>query len=68
MMCDRCKKEVYKAELCNYCGKKICDSCVKSSQKATKLQRLVICRDCWSMMPKRKAFKAKQEPVRAVRL
>lgn len=58
--CDRCKKEMYRFNKCDYCKKTICFSCVKSSQKNTKTSRLCICKDCWSDMKKRKEFKTKK--------
>lgn len=60
LLCERCKREIFRYEICNYCGRKICDSCVKSSQKPQKTVRLVICKDCWSDMKKRKAFKSRR--------
>ena len=59
MLCERCRKEIYKYVVCNYCGRKICNDCMKSSQRASKTNRLVICKDCWSDMKKRKAYKNK---------
>lgn len=57
--CERCKKEIFRYQACNYCGKKICDSCIKSSQRISKVKRLVICKSCWSDMKKRKTYKSK---------
>jgi hypothetical protein len=56
-ICERCKKEIYKYEACNYCGRKICNDCTKSSARSPKTRRLVICKDCWSNMDRRHAFK-----------
>jgi predicted nucleotidyltransferase len=56
-LCERCKRDIYRNEICNYCSKKICNDCVKSSQRIQKVTRLVICKDCWSNMRKRGAFK-----------
>ncbi|MDE1824912.1 MAG: hypothetical protein KGH61_00270 [Candidatus Micrarchaeota archaeon] len=58
MICERCSRDIFKYNTCNYCKKKICVNCMKSSRKVTKTTRLVICRDCWSKMPKRKTFKS----------
>ena len=58
--CERCKNEVFKYETCNYCGRNICYSCTKSSQRPLKTSRLAICKDCWSNMKKRTAFKNKK--------
>jgi hypothetical protein len=62
MICERCKHETYKTETCNYCGRKIDIRCMKASQKATKLTRLVICKDDWGIMEKRMMYKNRQEP------
>jgi len=58
MLCERCKREIYKYEVCNYCGRKIGVECVKSSRNVSKTVRLVICKDCWSDISKRRAFKS----------
>ena len=56
-LCERCKKEIYKSEACNYCNKRICNDCEKSSIRIQKVTRLVICKDCWSNIKRRTAFK-----------
>ena len=61
MSCERCKREIYKYVTCDYCGRKICNNCVKSSQRESKTKKLVICKDCWSDMPKRKLYKSKKD-------
>ena len=61
LTCERCKREIYKTEACNYCSRKICLECIKASQKASKLSRLVICKDCWGDMVKRTAYKNRQD-------
>ncbi len=61
--CERCKRQVFKYEQCNYCKRKICYSCMKSSQRSPKTRRLVICKDCWGMMPRRMAFKNRRSAV-----
>ncbi|MDE1850646.1 MAG: hypothetical protein KGH54_02515 [Candidatus Micrarchaeota archaeon] len=58
MMCERCGKDIFKYSTCNYCKKKICVNCMKSSRKVTKTNRIVICKDDWSKMTKRKTFKS----------
>ncbi len=58
MLCERCSAEIYKHEFCRYCNRKICTNCVKSSRRVSKTQRIVICKDCWSVMKRRKAFKS----------
>ncbi len=62
-MCDRCKREIFKFEVCGYCKRNVCFDCVKSSQSASKIKRLVICKDCWSDMKTRKAYKNKMDTV-----
>lgn len=57
--CERCKKEIFRYSGCNYCGRKICDSCIKSSQRVAKVKKIIICKDCWSDMKKRKQYKNK---------
>jgi len=58
MICERCGREVHFLEKCEYCNRKICASCVKSSKKLSRVRRIVICKDCWGEMEKRKAFKS----------
>ncbi len=58
MLCERCSAEIYKHDLCRYCNRKICNNCIKSSRRVSKTQRIVICKDCWSVMKRRKAFKS----------
>ena len=58
MLCERCGRDMFKFETCDYCKKKICNDCMKSSRKSSKILRKVICKDCWSKLPSRKAFKA----------
>jgi hypothetical protein len=55
--CERCGNQSAKLERCDYCGRKICYSCIKSS-KRKKVGRLYICKDCWGNIQKRKKFKA----------
>ena len=59
MLCERCKKEAHYLELDPFCGRKICQNCIKSSKrvKETK-QHVVICKDCWGDIEKRKKFKS----------
>ncbi|MCL4374137.1 MAG: hypothetical protein M1360_03875 [Candidatus Marsarchaeota archaeon] len=57
ILCERCKRETYRYETCNYCGRKVCYDCIKSSRRYHKTVRLVICKDCWGDMKKRRAFK-----------
>ena len=62
-VCERCKNETYRYESCNYCSRKICNSCTKSSQRSPKTRRLVICKDCWSKLDRRHAFKTLKDSV-----
>jgi len=53
--CQRCGKQSAKLEKCNYCDRKTCFACIKSS-KRKKVGHLFICKDCWNNMKKRKAY------------
>ena len=66
MTCDRCKKEIFKCETCGYCKRRICNACMKSSQRVKKINRLVICKDCWTNTKKRKVFKGNNGMMPAV--
>lgn len=57
MKCERCGKEAYYLEVCNYCNRKVCRNCHKASASPSKTMRTVICKDCWGNLPKRMAFK-----------
>lgn len=63
MRCERCGREIYKHDVCNYCGRKLCVDCVKSSKRKSKVVRLVICKDCWGAMSKRKIYKNSEVTV-----
>ncbi len=56
--CERCKRQVAKAERCDSCGKLICESCIKSQKRASKTRKMFICKDCWSSIPARTKFKS----------
>jgi len=58
MMCERCKKEVHFVEKDMFCDRTICINCTKSSKKPEKTKHVVICKDCWSNLPKRGKFKS----------
>lgn len=58
MICERCGKDIYKYSTCNYCKRKICSSCVKSSKRISKTVRIVICKDCWTKMDTRRLYKS----------
>ncbi len=59
LSCERCKDEVFKYLSCDYCSRKICNNCIKSSARASKISRLVICKDCWGDLKKRERYKNK---------
>lgn len=63
MQCERCKREIFKLVTCNYCNRKICNDCMKSSKRKSKVVRVIICKDCWSVMSRRKAYKNVGAPV-----
>ncbi len=54
--CGRCGAQTAKLEVCAYCKKKICYTCIKS-QKRKKPGKIYICKSCWSIMPSRKRYK-----------
>ncbi len=58
LLCERCKREVFKFVVCDYCKRKIGNECIKSSKRKTKTTRLIICKDCWGQMPRRKSYKS----------
>ncbi len=57
MTCERCGSQSAKLEKCRFCGKLVCNSCIKSS-KRLRVGRLFICKSCWSDMRKRKEYKS----------
>jgi hypothetical protein len=65
-LCERCKDEIYKNEVCSYCEKKICNNCIKSSMRVQKVTRLVICKDCWGNIKKRTAFKNRRASLKPI--
>jgi len=66
MRCERCGRDIFKFATCNYCSRKIGQECIKSSKRKTKVVRLVICKDCWGVMPRRKAYKNNEPAIQAV--
>ncbi|MCX8174918.1 MAG: hypothetical protein N3E51_01810 [Candidatus Micrarchaeota archaeon] len=58
MICDRCSNQVYALEKCNYCEKHVCEACKKSAKRVKKVDRYVICKDCWGNLKHRADFKA----------
>ncbi|MEM4367355.1 MAG: hypothetical protein QW035_04505 [Candidatus Anstonellales archaeon] len=58
LSCERCAAPTAKAVKCRYCSKMLCNSCIKSSKKVARVEHIYICKDCWTVMPKRKAFKS----------
>ena len=57
MRCERCGKDIHIYDTCNYCSKKICNDCIKSSKRITGTERAFICKGCWSSMKSRKVYK-----------
>jgi ribosomal protein S26 len=66
MRCEKCGRDVFKFVVCNYCGRKIGQECIKSSKRKSKVVKLVICKDCWSILPRRKAYKNAEPSVPVV--
>jgi hypothetical protein len=58
LICERCSKQVFQAEKCNYCSRFVCESCEKSAKRVKKTSRYVICKDCWSNTALRGKFKS----------
>ena len=58
MLCEKCHREIFKFVQCTYCNRKICNDCMKSSKRKSKSVRLIICKECWSIMPRRKVYKS----------
>ncbi len=56
-VCVRCGARTVKTDKCGYCGRLLCVSCIKSSKKPSKTEKLCICKDCWSKMGKRAEYK-----------
>ncbi|MBD3210862.1 hypothetical protein GF318_05765 [Candidatus Micrarchaeota archaeon] len=55
--CQRCGAQTAKLYECDYCQKKVCENCLKSS-KRKKVGKRYICKSCWSDLEKRKAYKS----------
>ncbi|MEM3031152.1 MAG: hypothetical protein QXH27_05460 [Candidatus Micrarchaeia archaeon] len=58
MICERCSEPTFNPEKCNYCSRMVCRSCEKSAKRVGRVKRLVICKDCWNNLSRRKAFKS----------
>lgn len=58
MRCERCSRDLFKFVVCDYCKRKIGQECIKSSKRKSKTVRLIICKDCWSVMSRRKTYKS----------
>ena len=58
LICERCSTQAYTLEKCNYCSKMVCESCKKSAKRCKKVDRYVICKDCWGNLKLRSKFKA----------
>ena len=57
MICERCSRQDYTLEKCDYCAKMVCESCKKSAKRVKKVTRYVICKDCWGKTTVRAKFK-----------
>ncbi|MCX6767717.1 MAG: hypothetical protein NTY90_03245 [Candidatus Micrarchaeota archaeon] len=55
--CERCGKETHFLEPCHPCGRRVCRACQKSGKLLSTHERRLICKDCWTKMDKRMAFK-----------
>ncbi len=57
--CQRCSRITWNAAVCNYCGRIVCEHCIKSVKKVKRkdIGKLYICKDCWSNLEKRKLFR-----------
>lgn len=55
--CARCGNQTAKIRKCDYCTQNVCYSCVKS-QKRKKIGHRIICKSCWTKMPKRRLYKS----------
>lgn len=59
MTCGRCGAQTAKLETCNYCRKKVCNNCIKSSRRVKgKVKKLFICKGCWGSIKSRRKFKS----------
>ena len=54
--CERCGKEEHYLEQCMGCSKYACRACQKASKSASKIRRLIICKTCWTAIPKRRKW------------
>ena len=57
MVCERCGREMHSYNTCDYCHKKICYACLKSSKKVSQTKKAFICKDCWGNMRSRQGYK-----------
>jgi methionyl-tRNA synthetase len=55
--CGRCGSQTAKLDKCDYCNRKVCNTCIKS-QKRKKIDHRYICKSCWSSIGKRSMFKS----------
>lgn len=55
--CGRCGAQTAKLVKGDYCGRKICNSCIKCS-KRKRIDHRYICKSCWSDINKRSMFKS----------
>ena len=54
--CERCGKDAHQLEACFSCNLMVCRACHKSSKSASKTNRLIICKTCWTSIPKRRKW------------
>ncbi|NYZ75973.1 hypothetical protein H0N98_01855 [Candidatus Micrarchaeota archaeon] len=55
--CERCGGQTAKVVKCDYCSRRICNPCVKSS-KRKKIDHRYICKGCWGSITKRSMYKS----------
>lgn len=56
--CERCGRESYELAACFGCKRKVGHECEKSAKRLSTHERILICKDCWSKLPRRRAFKS----------
>ena len=57
--CGRCGEKSAKPEVCSSCKRAVCHKCIYASKKVNRkdIRRLVMCKDCWTNMAKRKDYR-----------
>ncbi|HEV8289899.1 MAG TPA: hypothetical protein VGQ00_03050 [Candidatus Norongarragalinales archaeon] len=56
--CARCGHESHHLSACWSCGRMIDTRCEKSSKRLRNHSRVLICKDDWGKLPKRKAYES----------